>query len=109
MVIGLVVYLIRLPAAFHAGLLIVLGALALIGGNLISYSSARAEALGLNLGKPTLASKGTRSSVIIVFALLSAVQAELPLAALVYLVLHPNAVIVGRLIRTAKGGKTQPD
>ena len=109
MVIGLVVYLIRLPAPISPGFVIFLGALALIGGNLISYSSARAEALGLDLGRPTLASKGTRSSVMIVCAMLSAVRADLPLAALVYLVLHPNFVIAIRLIKTAKSSPVQPE
>jgi len=36
--------------------------------HLVSYSSTRADSLGLNLGKPTLASKGTRMSVMIVCA-----------------------------------------
>ena len=34
--------------------MIFISALALVGSNLISYSSARAESLGLDLGKPTL-------------------------------------------------------
>jgi hypothetical protein len=75
-------------------------ALALIGGNLISYSTARAETLGLDLGRPTLASKGTRSSVMIVCALLSLFVPAAPMAALIYLALHTNAVVVRRLFRT---------
>jgi phosphatidylglycerophosphate synthase len=109
MIIGLVVYLVRLPAPTPPGLLIFLGALALMGSNLISYSSARAETLGLDLGRPTLASKGTRSSVMIVCALLSVVRADLPLVALAYLVLHPNVVIAVRLLKTAKSSPVHPE
>ena len=36
--------------------------LAISGGSLILYTTARAESLGIALGKPTLASKGTRTS-----------------------------------------------
>lgn len=78
-------------------LLILLGALALIGSNLISYSTARAQTLDLNLGKSTLASKGTRFSVMIVCALGSVVLPGMPVIALVYLVLHTNLVIIWRL------------
>lgn len=83
-------------------LILFLGALALIGSNLISYSSARAESLGLDLGKPTLASKGTRTSVMILCAWGSLFWAKLPIFALLYLAIHPNAVIVRRLIRTSR-------
>jgi phosphatidylglycerophosphate synthase len=100
MVIGMVVYLSRLPRQMPLWLLIAMGALALIGSNLISYSSARAETLGISLGKPTLASKGTRSSIMIFFAWASVLWSGAPLAALLYLVLHPNIVVVLRLART---------
>ena len=63
--IGLVVYLIRLPVGFPFWLLLVIAFLALAGGSLISYTTARAEGLGIPMGKPTLASKGTRTSVIV--------------------------------------------
>ena len=97
MIIGLTIYLFRLPIPMPRGLLILLGALALIGSNLISYSTARAQTLDINLGKPTLASKGTRFSVMIVCALGSVVLPGMPVIALVYLVLHTNLVIVWRL------------
>lgn len=101
MVIGLIIYLVRLPFPAASWLLLVLGAFALMGSNLISYSSARAETLGIDLGKPTLASKGTRTSVLILCAWGSLIWPEAPMVALVYLALHPNAVVVRRLIRTS--------
>lgn len=100
MVIGLILYLIRLPFPLPTWLLLTLGALALIGSNLVSYSSARAEALGLDLGAPTLASKGTRSAVLILSAWMSLFIAGFPVVALVYLAVHPNACIVRRLLVT---------
>ena len=55
LVIGLVVYLLRLPFPLAPGIIILLGSLALIGSSLISYTSARAQTLGLQIGPPTLA------------------------------------------------------
>jgi len=101
MVIGLIIYLVRLPFPLPMWVLLILGALALIGSNLISYSSARAESLGIDLGKPTLAGKGTRTSVMILSAWGSLIWPELPFVALLYLAFHPNAVVVRRLIRTS--------
>lgn len=98
MVIGLVVYLVRLLSPLPVWIVTTLGAFALIGSNLISYSSARAEALGIDLGKPTLASKGTRTSVMILSAWGSAFWAEFPFLALLYLVFHTNGVVARRLI-----------
>lgn len=99
MMIGLVIYLIRLPFPCPPWLLLALGSSALIGSNLISYSTARAESLGLDMGSPTLASKGTRSAVMIVCAWGSLFWAGLPIIALLYLAIHPNVVVVNRLIR----------
>jgi len=98
MVIGLTVYLFQLPAPLPFWLLLALGAVALIGSNLISYSSARAENLGIDLGQPTLASKGTRMTVMIVCAWGSLFWPPLPLVALVYLVGHTQLVVIRRLI-----------
>ena len=100
LVIGMTVYLIRLPRGLPDAVLILLGALAVIGSNLISYSTARADSLGLDLGPPTLASKGTRTAVTIVFALGGAFWPPLPLAALAYLAVHPNIEVARRLGRT---------
>ena len=99
MVLGIIVYLIRLPAPIPAWSLLALGFLALAGSGNISYSSARAESLGLDLGPPTLASKGTRTTVMVLAALGSALWPLLPLAALIYLALHSNVVVVTRILR----------
>ena len=99
MMIGLVVYLVRLPFPLPMWSILCLGFLAISGGNLISYSSARGENLGIDLGKPTLASKGTRSTVMIVCAWGSILWPGAPMAALIYLALHPNLVVIGRLAR----------
>jgi phosphatidylglycerophosphate synthase len=98
-VIGLVIYLARLSTPIPAWVLLVLGFLALTGSLMVSFSSARAEILGIHLGKPTLASKGTRMTAVTLCALGSAVWPLLPIVGLVYLVLHPNLVVVSRLIR----------
>lgn len=78
-------------------LLLPIGGLALIGSGLISYSTARAECLGILLGRPTLASKGTRTAVIAVSALLSPILPLAPFAALCYLAAHSNAVVLYRI------------
>ncbi|MGD9505399.1 MAG: CDP-alcohol phosphatidyltransferase family protein, partial [Syntrophobacteraceae bacterium] len=101
MMIGMTVCLLREPSiGLPPALLLVLAFLAITGGNLISYSSARAESLGLDMGKPTLASKGTRSTVMILCALGSLFLPVLPLAALIYLAVHPNLVVLRRLRKT---------
>jgi len=101
MVIGLVIYLARLPFPLPLWIILILGAFALMGSNLISYSSARAESLGIDLGKPTLAGKGTRTSVLVLCAWGSLIWPELPILALLYLAIHPNVVVVRRLILTS--------
>jgi phosphatidylglycerophosphate synthase len=109
MVIGMVIYLIRLPIPIPLWLLLIFGYLAISGSNLISYSSAKADSLGIDLGKPTLASKGTRSSVMIVCALGSLIWPSMPALALGYLVIHPNTAVMHRLFRAFKSshGATQ--
>ena len=95
--IGMVVYLIRLPVGFSLWLLLVIAFLALTGGGLISYTTARAESLGIPMGKPTLASKGTRTSVIVLCGWGSLFWPLAPLLALVYLAVHPNIVVIRRI------------
>ena len=102
MVIGLVTYLIRLPIRIPPGLLIFLGFLAIVGSSLVSYTSARAETLEIDLGKPTFASKGTRFTVMILCAWGSFLWPNLPLIGLLYLVLHPNLAVISRLITALK-------
>ncbi|MGD2269901.1 MAG: hypothetical protein PVI06_05830 [Desulfobacterales bacterium] len=50
--------------------------------------------------KPTLASRGTRTRVITLCALGSAIWPQLPVVALLYLFLHTNLVIIKRLLHT---------
>ncbi len=99
MVVGLVIYLIRLPFAWPTWTVIALGYLALTGSNLISYTSARADSLGIQFGKPTLASKGTRTVVMILSAWGTLLWPALPVVALIYLVAHTQGTVVYRLLR----------
>src|SRR5208283_605541 len=95
--IGLVVYLIRIPAGLPLPLLLVMAFFALSGSSLISYTTARAESLGIPLGKPTLASKGTRTSIIVLCGWASFFWPPAPLLALTYLAVHPNIVVFRRI------------
>ncbi len=105
LMIGLVIYLIQIPVPVPLWMLLVLGSLAVVGGSLVSYTTARAQALNLDTGRPTLASKGTRSSITILTAWMSLLWNGMPIIALVYLALHPNAVVMIRLIRTFHDGR----
>ncbi len=104
LVIGLIVFNERM--GLPAWLLIPLGGLALIGSGLVSYSSARAENLGISFGSPTLASKGTRTTAIAVSLILSPVITFMPVAAICYLAFHTNMVLLYR-IGVAFNMKTQ--
>lgn len=99
MVIGLCVYLMRFPQPLPPWCMILLGSLAVIGSNLISYSSSRGEHLGIDLGPPTLASKGTRMSVMILGCWGTVLWASAPLLAVLYLVVHTQGAIIQRLRR----------
>ncbi len=96
--IGLVVYLLRLPEGWPPEVVLGLGFLAFAGSGLISYTSARAESLGISLGNPTLASKGTRTSVVSLCAMASLFLPAAPMLALVYLAVHPNWVVLRRIV-----------
>jgi phosphatidylglycerophosphate synthase len=100
--LGLVVYLLRRPLGVPAWGVLALAALAILGAGQVSYTSARAASLGIDLGRPTLASKGTRTSVMILGAWASALWRPAPLLALGYLAIHANTVVVARLIRAAR-------
>jgi hypothetical protein len=91
-----------LPAALPTWLTLTLGGLALIGSNLVSYSSAKAESLHVPIGSPTLASKGTRMSVMILGGLSSVIWPATPVLALVYLAIHPNLAVANRLVKGKK-------
>ena len=99
LVIGLIVYNLNMNPQIGFGLLLLIGALAIIGSGLISYTSSRAENLNLEMGKPTLASKGTRTMIAIVCALLSPISTLIPFAGLLYIAVHTNAVVVWRIAK----------
>lgn len=100
LVIGLILYNTRMNPETYLGPILFVGALALIGSGLISYTTARAENLNLEMGAPTLASKGTRTAITIVCALLSPISSLIPLAGLIYLAIHTNSVVVWRVAKT---------
>ncbi len=95
--IGLVVYLIRTPVGLSLPLLLVMAFFAVCGSSLISYTTARAENLGIPFGKPTLASKGTRISIIALCGLATFFWPQAPLLGLTYLAVHPNIVVLRRI------------
>lgn len=107
-VIGLTLYLVRLPVPFPLWQVAVFGSLALIGSNLISYSDARAKSLNIQLGKPTLASKGTRMTIIVLSGLASTIWPLMPMVALGYVALHPNAVVAVRLLKAQRSSSSVP-
>jgi phosphatidylglycerophosphate synthase len=98
LMIGMVLYLIRLPSSGPLWPVLVLASLAFMGSNLVSYSSARAEGLGLPLPpKHTLCTKGTRTSVMAVSGLLTLFWPWAPALALGYLAVHSNLAVIHRL------------
>jgi phosphatidylglycerophosphate synthase len=96
LVLGLIIF--NVQKGFPAWSLFVLGAFAFIGSGLVSYTSARAENLGIDLGNPTLASKGTRTTVIAIAGISSCFFDYMPMVALCYLVLHTNVVVLYRIL-----------
>lgn len=84
---------------------LLIGFLALTGSGLISYTTARATTLGLDMGRPTLASKGTRMAAAALAGLLSPVFPWAPYAALAYIALHTNLVVITRLRRANRSAK----
>jgi phosphatidylglycerophosphate synthase len=95
LMLGLIVFNVK--SGLPVWLLFLLGALALIGSGLVSYTSARSDNLGIDLGKPTLASKGTRTTVIAISGVLSGFFTYMPMVALCYLAFHTNAVVMYRI------------
>lgn len=102
MMIGLFIYLLHVPLSVPRWQMLIIGALAFIGSNLVSYSSAKADTLHITLGKPTLASKGTRMTAMILCGLGSVFWAPLPIAALCYLAIHPNAAVMKRIVHALR-------
>jgi phosphatidylglycerophosphate synthase len=99
MVFGVFIYSANLPSSLPIWLIVTLGGLGLIGSNLVSYSSAKAESLRVGTGRATLASKGTRMSVMIICGLSSVIWPGAPLLALAYLAIHPNMAVAYRLAK----------
>jgi phosphatidylglycerophosphate synthase len=100
LVLGTVIYLIRRPPlfAYYLPAVLALGFVAVVASGLVSYSAARAGELRLKLPpKPTLASKGTRMTLIVLCALATACWGYALLAALLYLAIHPTAAVVDRI------------
>ena len=99
LVIGLIIYSMQLPLNISLWLLFMVAFFALIGSSSVSYSSARAASLNLFIEKePTLASKGTRTTLVALSGLLSLLWPAAPLIALLYLAIHPNLVVCRRLM-----------
>ena len=103
-VIGLIIYSVPLVSLW---VLLPVGFFALIGSSQVSYSSARAEALGLVQGAPTLASKGTRTTVSALSGLLSPLWHPFPLVGLCYLAVHANLVVLHRIWLAYRSGAAQ--
>jgi phosphatidylglycerophosphate synthase len=82
---------------------LIAGFLALAGSGLISYTTARAATLDLDMGRPTLVSKGTRMAAVAIAGLLSPLLPWTPYAALIYLAAHTNLVVIARLRRAFRG------
>jgi CDP-diacylglycerol--glycerol-3-phosphate 3-phosphatidyltransferase len=107
MTLGTVIYLARAPLPFAAYLpaVLALGFVAVVASNLVSYSGARAGELGLKLpARPTLASKGTRMTVIVLCSFATLFWEYAPLIALIYLAGHPTAAVVNRLVVAGRNG-----
>ncbi len=98
LVIGLTVFVFR-SGELSPWTASIVGTMALIGSGLISYSTARAETLGIGLGGPTLGSKGTRTTVTVVSGLLSPLSSFFPVLALLYLALHTNGEVLYRILQ----------
>lgn len=107
MLVGMGTYVAREFAAVPLGALLFLAAAAVIGCSLISYTTARAETLGLDLGPPTLLSKGTRTTLMIFSAWASVFWKGAPLIGLGVLAVLSNAVVVSRLRRVKVNGPPQ--
>lgn len=105
MLVGMGVYVAREVPSIPLGALIPLGTAALIGCGLISYTTARAENLALDLGPPTLVSKGTRTTLMILSAWATVFWKGAPFVALLALAVLTNVVVAQRLRRVKERGR----
>ncbi len=99
LVIGLIIYNIKMNPIVGTEFILFVGAMAVIGSGMISYTSSRAENLSLEMGIPTLASKGTRTVITIICALLSPISTMIPFIGLLYLAIHTNCVVIWRIAK----------
>jgi phosphatidylglycerophosphate synthase len=102
LVIGLTIFNLRNDLNLDQWHILILGTFALLGSGLISYSSSRAASLRIGLGRPTLASKGSRTAVVAFSGLLSPISSLVPLFALFYLAIHTNAVVLYRIFNVMR-------
>jgi hypothetical protein len=98
MMIGMTIYAIRYTSLVPIWVLILGGSFMLVGANLISYVTARAGQLDIELGKPTLLSKGTRSTIMILCAFGTALWTPMPVIGILFLALATNVVLISRLV-----------
>lgn len=106
LVIGLTMYVIGSQITVLPAVILVVGALALIGSGLISYSSARAGCLDIELGPTTLASKGTRTTATALSGILSPISAYIPFIVLCYLAVHTNLVVLYRISKAHRASSS---
>lgn len=104
---GILVYCLRFSSELQIGGLVIgpiwlifLAGLAAAGSSQVSYTTARAAALGLEFPRPEHAGKGTRTTVIILCGVLSPLWSHLPVVALLYLAFHPNLSVLTAIFRT---------
>lgn len=109
LVLGSAAYLVRapLPYGWYVPAVLALAFVAVVASNLVSYSGARAAELGLPLpARPTLASKGTRTTAMVLGAFATPLWPPAPLAALAYVAAHATAAVV---YRTAAASAPKPE
>jgi phosphatidylglycerophosphate synthase len=109
LVIGLTIFNLRSDLNLDQWHVLILGTFALVGSGLISYSSCRAANLRIGLGRPTLASKGSRTAVVAVSGLLSPISLLAPLFALFYVAIHTNAVVLYRIFNVMRAPGPQDE
>jgi phosphatidylglycerophosphate synthase len=105
LVLGSAAYLLRapLPSPAYVPGVAALAFVAVVASNLVSYTGARAGELGIPpLGRPTLASKGTRTAALALAALATPLWPRAPLAALAYVAIHASGAVVHRLVAAYK-------
>jgi phosphatidylglycerophosphate synthase len=78
--------------------IVAIGCLSAVGLSQVSYSTARAAALGLEYARPELAGKGTRTAVFVICGALTTLWVHFPLISLIYTAIHPNVAVLRSLV-----------